>query len=44
MCKKEWGIVRYLRQHLNTKFEYNTNKMLHQCLKVQKKDLMCILN
>jgi len=31
--KKEWSIVRYLRKHIDTKFEYNTNKMLNGCSK-----------
>lgn len=31
--KKEWAIVRYLRKNINTKFEYNTNKMLQGCSK-----------
>ena len=31
--KKEWGIVRYLRTAIDTKFEYNTSKMLQGCSK-----------
>ena len=31
--KKEWGIVRYLRTAIETKFEYNTSKMLQGCSK-----------
>lgn len=29
--KKEWGIVRHLRKHIDTKFEYNSSKMLQGC-------------
>jgi very-short-patch-repair endonuclease len=31
--KKEWAIVRYLRKAINTKFEYNSSKMLQGCSK-----------
>ena len=31
--KKEWSIVRYLRKAINTKFEYNSSKMLQGCSK-----------
>ena len=31
--KKEWAIVRYLRTAIDTKFEYNTSKMLQGCSK-----------
>jgi hypothetical protein len=31
--KKEWAIVRYLRKAIDTKFEYNTSKMLQGCSK-----------
>lgn len=31
--KKEWSIVRYLRKSIDTKFYYNTNKMLNGCSK-----------
>jgi hypothetical protein len=31
--KKEWAIVRYLRKVINTKFEYNSSKMLQGCSK-----------
>lgn len=41
MNKKEWSIVRYLRQHIDTKFKYNTCNMLKVVL---KKDIMYILN
>jgi hypothetical protein len=29
--KKEWSIIRYLRKHIDTKFEYNSSKMLQDC-------------
>ena len=29
--KKEWAIVRYLRKAIDTKFEYNSSKMLQGC-------------
>jgi hypothetical protein len=31
--KKEWSIVRYLRKTIDTKFEYNSSKMLDGCSK-----------
>jgi len=31
--KKEWSIVRYLRKVIDTKFEYNSSKMLQGCSK-----------
>jgi hypothetical protein len=31
--KKEWAIVRHLRKTIDTKFEYNTSKMLQGCSK-----------
>jgi len=31
--KKEWAVVRHLRKTINTKFEYNSNKMLQDCSK-----------
>lgn len=31
--KKEWAVVRHLRKTIDTKFEYNTNKMLQGCSK-----------
>jgi len=31
--KKEWAIVRYLRKTIDTKFEYNSSKMLQGCSK-----------
>jgi len=31
--KKEWSIVRFLRKAIDTKFEYNSNKMLQGCTK-----------
>ena len=31
--KKEWAIVRYLRKAIDTKFEYNSSKMLQGCSK-----------
>lgn len=31
--KKEWAIVRYLRKSIDTKFEYNSSKMLQGCSK-----------
>ena len=31
--KKNGGIVRYLRTAIDTKFEYNTSKMLQGCSK-----------
>jgi hypothetical protein len=33
MNKKEWGIVRHLRKTIDTKFEYNSSKMLQGCSK-----------
>jgi len=33
MNKKEWGIVRHLRKKIDTKFEYNSSKMLQGCSK-----------
>ena len=32
-CKKEWGIVRYLRRVIDTRFEYNSSRMLNGCSK-----------
>ena len=32
-CKKEWGIVRFLRKAIDTKFEYNSSRMLQGCSK-----------
>ena len=29
--KKEWAVVRYLRKAIDTKFEYNSSKMLQGC-------------
>ena len=31
--KKEWGIVRLLRREIDTRFEYNSSKMLQGCSK-----------
>jgi hypothetical protein len=31
--KKEWAIVRYLRKAIDTKFDYNSSKMLQGCSK-----------
>lgn len=31
--KKEWAVVRYLRTAIDTKFEYNSSKMLQGCSK-----------
>jgi hypothetical protein len=31
--KKEWAIVRYLRRTIDTRFEYNSSKMLQGCSK-----------
>jgi hypothetical protein len=31
--KKEWAVVRYLRTAVDTKFEYNSSKMLQGCSK-----------
>jgi len=31
--KKEWAVVRYLRKTVDTKFEYNSSKMLQGCSK-----------
>ena len=33
MAKKEWAVVRHLRRTINTKFEYNSSKMLQGCSK-----------
>jgi hypothetical protein len=30
-CKKEWGVVRFLRKAIDTKFEYNSSRMLQGC-------------
>ena len=32
-CRKEWGIVRFLRKAIDTKFEYNSSRMLQGCSK-----------
>ena len=32
-CKKEWAIVRYLRKAVDTKFDYNSSRMLQGCSK-----------
>jgi hypothetical protein len=32
-CKKEWGIVRFLRKAIDTPFEYNSSRMLQGCSK-----------
>ena len=32
-CKKEWGIVRFLRKAIDTTFEYNSSRMLQGCSK-----------
>ena len=31
--KKEWGVVRYLRQNIDTKFEHDSSKILGECSK-----------
>ena len=31
--KKEWAVVRYLRKTIDTKFQYNSSKMLQGCSK-----------
>ena len=41
--KKEWSIVRYLRKNIDTKFEYNSSKMLQECSK-KKPDIYFELN
>jgi hypothetical protein len=41
--KKEWAIVRYLRKTIDTKFEYNTCKMLQGCTK-KRPDIYFELN
>jgi hypothetical protein len=41
--KKEWAIVRYLRKVINTKFEYNSSKMLQGCSK-KRPDIYFELN
>jgi hypothetical protein len=41
--KKEWSIVRYLRNAINTKFEYNSSKMLQGCSK-KRPDIYFELN
>ena len=41
--KKEWSIVRYLRKTIDTKFEYNTCKMLQGCSK-KRPDIYFELN
>jgi hypothetical protein len=41
--KKEWSIVRYLRQKIDTKFEYNSSKMLNDCSK-RRPDIYFELN
>jgi hypothetical protein len=41
--KKEWSIVRYLRKKIDTKFEYNTSKMLQGCSK-KRPDIYFELN
>jgi hypothetical protein len=43
MNKKEWGIVRYLRSNINTKFDYNSSKMLQGCSK-KRPDVFFELN
>jgi hypothetical protein len=32
-CKKEFGIVRFIRKNINTPFEYNSSRMLQGCSK-----------
>ena len=41
--KKEWAIVRYLRKNIDTKFEYNSSKMLQGCSK-KRPDIYFELN
>jgi hypothetical protein len=41
--KKEWSIVRYLRKVIDTKFEYNSSKMLQGCSK-KRPDIYFELN
>jgi hypothetical protein len=41
--KKEWGVVRYLRKNIDTKFEYNSSKMLQGCSK-KRPDIYFELN
>jgi hypothetical protein len=41
--KKEWAIVRYLRKVIDTKFEYNSSKMLNGCSK-KRPDIYFELN
>ncbi len=41
--KKEWAIVRYLRKVIDTKFEYNSSKMLQGCSK-KRPDVFFELN
>jgi hypothetical protein len=41
--KKEWGIVRFLRKVIDTKFEYNSSKMLQGCSK-KRPDIYFELN
>jgi hypothetical protein len=41
--KKEWAIVRYLRKTIDTKFEYNSSKMLQGCSK-KRPDIYFELN
>jgi hypothetical protein len=41
--KKEWGVVRYLRKNIKTKFEYNSSKMLNGCSK-KRPDIYFELN
>jgi hypothetical protein len=41
--KKEWAIVRYLRKAIDTKFEYNSSKMLQGCSK-KRPDIYFELN
>jgi hypothetical protein len=41
--KKEWSVVRYLRKTIDTKFEYNSSKMLQGCSK-KRPDIYFELN
>jgi hypothetical protein len=41
--KKEWAVVRYLRKVIDTKFEYNSSKMLNGCSK-KRPDIYFELN
>jgi hypothetical protein len=41
--KKEWAVVRYLRKAIDTKFEYNSSKMLQGCSK-KRPDIYFELN